>query len=157
MKKQTAQLDVFRNRVAEVTLHYQSVVRPADRVKLTRSSDAEAVLRPFFEDIIEHMERMVVICINRVNEVLGIMEVSEGGTAGTVADPKVIFQVALKMNAHGLFLAHNHPSGNKSASKADLELTKRVKEAGRLLEIQVFDHLILTKESYFSFADEGIM
>lgn len=94
---------------------------------------------------------------NRANKVLGIYEVSTGGIAGTVADPKLIFVAALKVGASGVILSHNHPSGNLTASQADIELTRKIKEGGRLLEIQLLDHVILTSEGYFSFADEGLV
>jgi DNA repair protein RadC len=95
--------------------------------------------------------------LNRANKVLGILEVSTGGVSGTVADPKVIFAAALKGNASGIIVAHNHPSGNLAASRADVDLTRKLKEAGKFLEIQVLDHVIVTTEKYFSFADEGLM
>lgn len=72
-----------------------------------------------------------------------------------MADPKLIFAAAIKANACGIIMAHNHPSGNLSASQADIDLTKKVKEGGKLLEIQMLDHLIVTTETYYSFADEG--
>ena len=103
------------------------------------------------------MEQFKVLLLNRANKVLGIFEVSSGGSTGTVADPKLIFAAAIKANACGIILAHNHPSGNLQPSQADIDLTKRMKEGGRLLEIQVLDHIIVTTEGYYSFADEGIL
>lgn len=92
--------------------------------------------------------------LNSANRVLGVMEVSSGGVAGTVADPKVIFAAALKCSA--LILAHNHPSGNLRPSQADTNLTKRLVNGGELLDIAVLDHLIITEDDYLSFADEGL-
>jgi DNA repair protein RadC len=89
--------------------------------------------------------------------VLGISEISTGGFAGTVADPKVIFSIALKACASSIILSHNHPSGNLKPSQADLNLTRKIKSGGELLDIAVLDHIILTSDSYFSFADEGIL
>ncbi|MDZ7650383.1 MAG: JAB domain-containing protein [Cytophagales bacterium] len=94
---------------------------------------------------------------NRANKVLGIFELSTGGVSGTVADPKLIFAAALKGAASGMILAHNHPSGNLQPSQADLDLTKKIREAGKLLEIQLLDHVIVTSEGYYSFADEGLI
>jgi DNA repair protein RadC len=94
---------------------------------------------------------------NRANKVLGIFELSTGGVSGTVADPKLIFAAALKVAASGLILSHNHPSGNLQPSQADIDLTRKIKEAGKLLEIQLLDHIILTTEGYYSFADEGLI
>lgn len=78
------------------------------------------------------------------------------GVSGTVADPKLIFAAAIKAPACGIILAHNHPSGNLSASQLDIELTKRMRDGGKLLEVQLLDHIIVTEDGYFSFADEGL-
>jgi DNA repair protein RadC len=93
--------------------------------------------------------------LNRQNKVTGIFTVSLGGIAGTVADPKLIFGCALKAAASGIILAHNHPSGCLQASHADIDLTKKLRDGGKLLDIQILDHIIITGEAYFSFADEG--
>ncbi len=95
--------------------------------------------------------------MNRANKVLGLFEVSKGGISGTVADPKIIFTAALKGGASGIIVAHNHPSGNLTASQSDIDLTRKLKEAGKFLEIQLLDHVIVTTEGYFSFADEGLI
>ncbi len=86
-----------------------------------------------------------------------MMEITTGGISGTVADPKVIFAAALKSTASGIILSHNHPSGSLRPSQADINLTRKLKSAGELLDIAVLDHMILTSESYFSFADEGVI
>ncbi len=144
--------------VAEIQLSYKSNVKPSLRPKITSSRDAHEVLRQVWNDsVIELCEQFKVLFTNRANKVLGVFEVSTGGVSGTVADPKLIFAAALKACATGLILSHNHPSGNLTPSHADIELTKKIKEGGRLLEIQLLDHLILTSESYFSFADEGLL
>jgi DNA repair protein RadC len=83
--------------------------------------------------------------------------VSQGGLSGTVAIPKVIFQVAIKSNACSINLAHNHPSGNHQPSEADIHLTRKLKEAGVLLDLPVLDHLIVSSEGFYSFADEGLL
>lgn len=86
---------------------------------------------------------------------LGWSRVSTGGLAGCVADPKVIFQLALKSNSSSLIVAHNHPSGNTEPSESDRKLTKKLKCGGEFLDLEVLDHLILTCADYYSFADEG--
>jgi DNA repair protein RadC len=86
-----------------------------------------------------------------------MFNVSNGGITGTVADPRLIFIAALKANAVALVLCHNHPSGSLNPSTADRELTRKMAQAGSLLEIKVLDHLILSSESYYSFADEGLL
>ena len=95
--------------------------------------------------------------LDGANSVLGWSKTSQGGLAGTVAYPKVIFQLALKANACGIILAHNHPSGNIKPYDADIRLTRKLKDAGQLLDLPVLDHIILTSEAYYSFADEGIL
>ena len=92
--------------------------------------------------------------MNKAQRVLGIYEMSTGGISGTVADPRLIFIAALKANAVNVVLSHNHPSGNLRPSKADEELTYKIKQGGLLLEIKVIDHFIISSEGYYSFADE---
>src|SRR3990170_6054261 len=96
------------------------------------------------DDLLELQEEFKIMLLNRYNKVIGIFTVSSGGIAGTVADPKLIFGCALKAAASGIILAHNHPSGNLTASQADIDLTRKFKEAGKLLDIQVLDHIIIT-------------
>ena len=88
---------------------------------------------------------------------LGLVSISQGGVTGTVADPKLIFVAALKAAASYIILVHNHPSENLKASAEDLKLTKKLVEVGKLLDILVVDHLIITKEGYYSFCDEGLI
>ena len=95
--------------------------------------------------------------LNRANKVLGIYEVSTGGMTGTVADPKLIFVAALKAGACNIMLVHNHPSGNLKPSKQDEQLTYKIKEGGKLLDIVLLDHLIISNEGYFSMQDEGLI
>jgi DNA repair protein RadC len=144
--------------VAEIQLAYRSNVKPSMRPKINTSKDAFEVLRRSWDiDKLEFVEQFKVLLTNRANKVLGIFEVSTGGITGTVADPKLIFVAALKSGACGLVLSHNHPSGNLQPSQADIELTRRIKEGGKLLDIQLLDHLIITSEGYCSFSDEGII
>src|SRR5258708_5770951 len=144
--------------VAEIQLTYRSNVKPSLRPSIGVSKDAYNVLVENWDSSkIEFVEQFKVMLLNRANKVLGICEVSTGSSTGTVADPKLIFAAALKANACGIILAHNHPSGNLKASQADLDLTKKMKEGGKFLEIQVLDHIIVTSEGYYSFADEGLI
>jgi DNA repair protein RadC len=102
-------------------------------------------------------EEFWVIMLNRANRLLKKHQISLGGVHGTVADPKIIFKTALESLASGIIVAHNHPSGNLTPSQQDIDLTKKLKEAGKLLEIQLLDHVIIASKNYFSFADEGLM
>ena len=126
-----------------------------EKTKVTGSKDAYDLIKADLLDI-SH-EEFWILLLNRANRVIKKAQVSQGGVAGTVADPKIIFKLALDELASGIILAHNHPSGNLTASQADLDLTKKLKDAGKLLDIQVLDHLIVAGQKYFSFADEGLM
>jgi len=126
-----------------------------EKTKVTGSKDAYDLIKADLLDI-SH-EEFWILLLNRANRVIKKVQVSQGGVAGTVADPKIIFKLALDELASGIILAHNHPSGNLTASQADLDLTKKLKDAGKLLDIQVLDHLIVAGQKYFSFADEGLM
>lgn len=144
--------------VAEIYLTYKSNVKPSLRPKVNASRDAyEILLKNWDNTKIELCEQFKVLLLNRANKALGIFEVSTGSVTGTVADPKMIFVSALKANACGLIVAHNHPSGNMKPSQQDIDLTKKLREGGRYLEIQLLDHLIVTTEGYYSFADEGLL
>lgn len=125
------------------------------RRRITCSRDA-------YEELVPHLldkphEEFWILLLNRANEVLRPVQVSAGGVSGTVADPKMIFKFALEQLASGIILSHNHPSGNLTPSQADKDLTRRLRDAGKLLDIPVLDHLIFTDKAYFSFADEGIL
>lgn len=126
-----------------------------EKLKITSSKDAYELVRSDLMDL-PH-EEFWIILTNRAQRVIKKQQISSGGVAGTVADPKLIFKVALEELASGLILVHNHPSGNLTASQADIMLTQRMKESGKLLEIQVLDHLIVAGKRYFSFADEGLL
>ena len=123
--------------------------------KITSSKDIFNYLSPYFSDLV--YEEFWILLLNRANKIINKVLISKGGQAGTIADPKIIFKAALENNAANLVLAHNHPSGNLKPSHADIELTKKLRAAGLLLDISVIDHLIFSERSYFSFADEGIL
>lgn len=145
-------------KVAEVELVYKSKVKASERPTIQTSTDAANILRILWEDgKLELVEQFKVLFLNRSNKVICIYNVSSGGVTGTVADPKLIFMAALRVNAVSIILCHNHPSGSLKPSKADEELTQKIKGAGNFLDIKVLDHVILTSEYYFSFADEGLL
>lgn len=126
---------------------------PVESKKITSSREAASVFQPLLGDL-PH-EEFWVMFLNRANIFLSHRQISKGGMSGTVADPRIIFQMALQEKATGIILCHNHPSGNLQPSEADLRLTRNLVEAGKVLEISVLDHLIVTQGGYFSFADEG--
>jgi len=119
------------------------------------SNDAFEVLQPRLGDLLH--EEFWVLFLNRANIVVAAECVSSGGIAGTVADSKIIFKKAITYLASGIIAAHNHPSGNLKPSQADIQLTNKLSETGKLLEIPLLDHLIVTNAGYYSFADEGIL
>jgi DNA repair protein RadC len=144
--------------VAEVELIYKTKVKASQRPQIRSSKDAYEILKQSWdENKIDLLEQFKIILLNRSNKVLGIYELSQGGITGTVADPRLIVAAALKANAVSLMLAHNHPSGGVKPSRQDEELTEKIKHGARFLDIQVLDHIILSNETYFSFADEGLL
>ena len=123
--------------------------------KISSSKDVAGYFAPILSDLL--YEEFWILLLNRANNVITRFQVSKGGITGTVVDPRVIFKKAVEVMASGIILCHNHPSGNRQPSDADISLTKKLKEAGKLLDIQVLDHLIIAGEEYYSFADEGRM
>ncbi len=128
---------------------------PVVRSSITSSETAYQALRPHLMDLLH--EEFWILLLNRANQIIRPMQVSAGGVSGTVADPKLIFKHAIEHLASGMILAHNHPSGNLQPSHADKDLTRKLKEAGKLLDIPILDHLILSDHKYLSFADEGLL
>jgi DNA repair protein RadC len=145
--------------VAKLELKYTSAVRPALRPECCTSEMAYNLLMQHWDlERMEIQEEFKVLFLDRQNRCLGIYEASAGGTTGTVADIKLIYAAALLSRAEALVLAHNHPSGHVSPSAADVRLTTRLVEAGRLLTLHVQDHLIITRfGGYYSFADHGLI
>lgn len=123
--------------------------------KIGSSKDAAAIFTPILSDLL--YEEFWILLLNRANHVITRYQVSKGGVTGTVVDPRIIFKKAIEVMASGIILCHNHPSGNKQPSDADLSLTKKLREGGRMLDIQVLDHIIIAGEAYYSFADEGAL
>ena len=146
------------NEIAEVELIYKSKIKASQRPHIKTSKDAADLLKQSWdENKIDFIEQFKVMFLNRGNKVLGIFEASSGGVTGTVVDPKVVFVAALKANACNIIISHNHPSGNLKPSLQDEQLTQKIKQAGLFLDIKLFDHIIVTSESYYSFADEGLI
>ncbi len=127
-----------------------------EKPKIGNSRDMFQLLNPYFLD--KTTEEFYVVFLNQGHRVLGVENISRGGMTATVVDPRVVFRKALEMNGTSrVILAHNHPSGNLQPSEADKQLTQRILESGRLLEIKLLDHLILAENRYYSFADEGLL
>lgn len=122
---------------------------------VTGSSDVAVYLQTLLKD--HRHEVFAVLFLNRANKINHFEVISEGGITGTVADPRIILKKALEQDAVSLILCHNHPSGSLKPSRADEELTRKIREAARFFDIQVLDHLIVSDDGYFSFADEGLL
>ena len=144
------------HQVAEITLGYHPKVKSSQRPKVGCSRQVYEVLYNFWDkDTLELAEHFQVMLLNRANRVLGICTISKGGTTGTVVDAKMVFATALKGAAQSIVVAHNHPSGNLLPSEQDKRMTKRLVEIGKALDLPVLDHIIVTADGYYSFADEG--
>ena len=148
-------MDILNN-IAEIEITYNPVIKPSQRPKISSSGDAKDIFLNNWDNI-KYYESFKIMLLNGANKVLGIKIISTGGLSGTVADPKMIFQAALKANASSIIAAHNHPSGNTAPSEADIRLTRKIKEIGILLELTLLDHLILTDNQCYSFADKRMM
>lgn len=125
--------------------------------KISSSSDAAKFIRNFYFEDIEVFESFFIMFLNRANDVEGYVKISQGGIVGSVVDVKILCKYALDSLCQSVILTHNHPSGNTQPSQADKNITEKVKKALQLFEISVLDHIIISKDSYLSFADEGIL
>lgn len=124
-----------------------------DRIVIRQSSNVADIFRPILSDL-QH-EEFWALMVNRSNRVLANIKISQGGLNGTVTDVKIILKKAIDHLASGVIVCHNHPSGNLSPSDADLSITRKLKEAAALMDIQVLDHIIIAEKDYYSFADNG--
>jgi len=141
--------------VSEIEITYKPAI--GSKPEVTSSSDAYLILKEYYpENQIALKEYFVVMYLNQANRVIGVQKLSVGGLTSAIADVRLLFGTALKVLATGLVISHNHPSGNTRPSLQDRNLTKQVKEAGKLLDIKLLDHLILTPDDhYISMADNG--
>ena len=143
--------------VAEVSLKYSSQKSYDEMPTIPSPEEAAEFLRGIFDpDTIELREEFFIALLSNTKQVLGYSKISIGTMNATLVQPITIFQTAILGNAHGLVLAHSHPSGNLKASSSDISLSKRLRDCGQLLGIQIVDHIILTKESYTSMKELGL-
>ena len=126
-----------------------------EAIKITSSQDAEKFARQFYHDDIELYESFFLILLNRANTTIGWVKVSQGGIAGTVVDPIIVAKYVVDTLSSGVILVHNHPSGRLNPSDADKQITSKIKEGLKLFDSYVLDHIILSKDSYHSMADNG--
>lgn len=144
--------------VTEIRISYKPKVKTRDRPKIKCSKDAYMHIRQFFDpSLLNIKEEAAILYLNGNNRIIGGFKVSSGGISTTIVDIALILGVAVKCLARSLVLAHTHPSGELQPSNADLNLTARLKEAAKLLDITLIEHLILSTEGYLSFADERLL
>ncbi len=126
-----------------------------ERSKISGSRDIFDLMHPTLADL--PYEEFWIVLLNRANKVISTQKISQGGVSGTVIDSKLIMKAAIDQLASSIILCHNHPSGNKMPSHQDKTITKRLREAGKIMDIPILDHVIVTESDFFSFADEGEM
>lgn len=126
-----------------------------EKIKISQSSDLYKVLQPYLSDL--QTEEFWAIYLNQSNKILGKSRLTSGGINQSVVDVRILFKTAIEHFATAIVIAHNHPSGNLKPSQEDLRITKQINEGGKILNIQLLDHLIITQNSYFSFADENLL
>ena len=144
--------------IAEIKVSYRPTKQAGP--KITSSQLAYEYLRQLYdEETVAFQEQFIILYLNRANDVIGAYNAFTGGITGTVADIRIIMGVALKSMACGIIISHNHPSGTLKPSSADKELTQRINEAGKMLDITLLDHIIISpyEGSFYSFADEGLI
>ena len=151
-------LFIDQNMVTEVELSYKNKMKASQRPVGNCSTDFARILRANWPPTtIELREEFRVLYLNRANRVLAMNHASTGGITYCIVDARLIFSTALKLMATSIVLAHNHPSGSLRPSRADEEITQKMINGGKLLDITVLDHIIITDEAHFSFADEGLL
>ncbi|RYJ41571.1 putative DNA repair protein [Flavobacterium beibuense] len=149
-------IKIMENKVAEIKVSYFN--NTSEKIKITGSLKAFQVLLGSWNiDTLELQEEFKILMLNYANEVLGVYNLSKGGVSGTVVDIKLLFAVALKCHASNIIIAHNHPSGTLIPSESDKTITAKIKKASELLDIKLIDHLIVTKEGYYSFSEFGLL
>ena len=157
--EQRLSLEILNN-ISEIEIVYKRKVtcKMSERPQISSSYDAYQIFKHYWnDDKIDLLEEFKVLFLNRSNRVLQLVPISQGGITGTVADPRIILAGALKVATCSIVLAHNHPSTSLRPSNADEELTQKIKHAAQFHDIKVLDHIILSSEGYFSFADEGLL
>lgn len=144
-------------KVCEVKLTYSTKVKSSERACIASSLDAYQFLikHIYAPETIQYREYLKILLLNRGQKVLGVVPISEGGIDSTCADIRIIMQAAILGNASGIILTHNHPSGNLQPSKQDDVLTERLRDAAKLFDIRLLDHIIISDCGYYSYLDEG--
>lgn len=143
--------------VGEFRTYYKSYLGAEKKLQIKHSGDLKAYLLPLYADQMEDSEKFIAVYLSRANTIFHYTVISSGGITGTVVDIQIILRHAILLNAKGICLCHNHPSGNLAPSDADIAITKKISAASKLMEITVIDHIILSTSSYYSFSDNGLL
>ncbi|RZK11127.1 MAG: DNA repair protein [Flavobacterium sp.] len=145
-------------RVSEIGIHYKYKTPYKDRIQVPSSNVAYEILKfAWDQNKIELMEQFKILLIDNKGSALGIVDIASGSINACIVDPRLVFAAALKAKASGIVLSHNHPSGHLIPSENDKKLTEKIWQGGEILNISIFDHLIVSPQNYYSFADNGIM
>jgi DNA repair protein RadC len=144
-------------KVCEVRAIYSHKTPAKDRPQVINAQKCYDILLPLYQETghLEQKEIFSILLLDRKNSVIGWAKISEGSNCATIVDSQYIFRLAILSNASSLVLCHNHPSGNVNPSNADMELTKKMVQSAKLLDITILDHVIISAESHYSFANEG--
>jgi DNA repair protein RadC len=147
----------YESYIPEITLKFKT--GEIKKVQIKSSNDAADYMRLMYDaDALEITESFIAMFLNRANNSIGWIKISQGGIAGTVVDVRLILATALKCGASGMIVAHNHPSGNLSPSDADIKITQKINKSGEIMDIKLLDHLIIVPgQDYYSFADNGML
>ena len=145
----------MKHQLAEITINYKPKIKASNRISISNAQDALKAFKEVWNDKLDYQESMYLLFLNRANHVLGFNLLAIGSSTGIIVDLRMILQSALKANAHSVIIAHNHPSGNCSPSNEDNRLTTKVKNGLNAIDIKLLDHLIITSDSYYSYADEN--
>ncbi len=143
----------YKSTISEYSLKYTK--SEIQKTKVTTSESASNIIRQFYFDDINIYESFFILLLNRANNTTGFAKISQGGTAGTVVDIKIIAKYAVESLSSAVIICHNHPSGNIKPSEADINITKKIKDVLLLLDIKLIDHIIITENDFYSFADNG--
>lgn len=141
----------------EVEYRLSATRKDFNRAKITKSKDAADYARQFYFDDLRIYESVFIIMMNRRNNTCGYAKISQGGISGTVVDIRLILKYAIESLASGIILVHNHPSGNMKASPEDIQISKKLKEAARYMDISLLDSIIISEDAHYSFADNEII
>lgn len=144
-------------KIPEITVSFRDIVKVSDRKAIYSKENAVSIFKEIFEDFMEHHEEVWAMYLNKANKVIGVSQISKGGISGTIIDTRIILQTALKSSASSIIIVHNHPSGNLNPSDDDVKITRKLKDACQIMDITLLDHIILTRESHFSFCNQTII